>query len=185
MLTDSFAILEDFGDKKPVEEPIEIFLTPQKIDAYTKSIKIEGNLPEVLLEKEEIVQILSVFPDQCILSLERFKPQRLDLRQELDKTQRLDLVDLGPKSLALYCGGMFPERCVVQEIGETVEIYLVDSGQTLLCHPSELFSAPSSVLTIPPLAIRVQTSLSFQPGEIIKAKFILGDSLEICQINNL
>ena len=172
-------VLDELIDEENEIHPNQLFSNPQSIDAEKKSVKMNDNLPEILLEDEEIVQIISVSHDHCILTLERFEQFGSDLRRVLEKSERLELISPEPNSLALYCGGSTPVRCIVQEPGDTVEIYLVDSGQTMLCHSSELSSLPAPLSSIPPLVIQAQSSRSVKSGESFIAKFIFGDFLEM------
>jgi len=152
------------------------------LDAGKKSVKIHENLPELILNEVENFTVLASFSGHCTLSLNRCKHHLDELNEKLMQIEEKTIFECREKVLGLYSGdAQSPgQRCLVlDQICDIVEIYLVDTGRTVLCDPQELSNLPDSLSTIPPTVLVVKTNRSFETGQIFDGSLVFGEHLEL------
>jgi len=147
-----------------------------------KSVKIHENLPELILNEVENFTVLASFSGHCTLSLNRCKHHLDELNEKLMQIEEKTIFECREKVLGLFSrDAQSPgQRCLVlDQICDIVEIYLVDTGRTVLCDPQELSNLPDSLSTIPPTVLVVKTNRSFETGQIFDGSLVFGEHLEL------
>ena len=114
------------------EAASELILNPG-----SQSVQLHSDLAKLTLNDTEDVKVLSnhYSSEPAMVTLPRLSELRASLENELFSVEeRTELAAVCSGSLALYTEEGVYSRCLVHgREGKTVEIYLLDSGQTRLC----------------------------------------------------
>jgi len=180
---DTTVMVDDDHSSVPVASPVFEAASELILNPGSRSVQLHSDLAKLTLNDTEDVKVLSnhYSSEPAMVTLPRLSELRASLENELYSVEeRTELAAVCSGSLALYTEEGVYSRCLVHgREGDTVEIYLLDSGQTRLCSSEELTEMPPSLLSIPALALMVDTTLisrTLVEGELFKAKLTFSDN---------
>lgn len=174
-----------------------IVYTQQQVDTQAKSVKIHENLPAVVLNNRENLKLVMTSGDYYIVSLSRTHGElAAALNKDLTALIKLNpLKSTVEYSLALYTGASTgqAQRCLLlnDPTEQIAEVYLVDTGLSILCEIDELAEMPAELRLHPALVFWLRISdaaLNHRIPEVntyLDAVLAFNDELELVETAGL